>query len=93
MVRRLCWQVFGQVVDFSWLAVPGVMVSDRGSSPERWWENLRYGLEYGAPALLYLVMEGGIFYTEMTGSYKTDRTQRACMVDSVARHPSVLCPP
>ena len=37
----------------------------------------------------YFVREGGTFYTEMTGSFKTDQTQRACMLDYVARHPSV----
>ena len=44
-------------------------------------------------APLYFVREGGTFYSEMTSSYKTDQTQRACMLDYVARHPSVYALP
>ena len=35
---------------------------------------------------LSLVKEGGFFYTEMTGSDKTDRTQRASMFDKTRAH-------
>ena len=37
-------------------------------------------------APLYLVMEGGFFHTEMTGSDKTDRTQSAGMLDKTRAH-------
>jgi len=53
------------------------------------WENIRFDSEYRIAAPLYLVSTGGIYYTEMTGSYKIDRSQRLCMLDFVVRHPSV----
>ena len=43
--------------------------------------------------LHYFVREGVPFYTEMTGSHKTDQTQRACMLDHAAKHPSVYALP
>jgi len=53
------------------------------------WENIRYDSEYRIAAPLYLVLNGGTYYTEMTGSYKIDRSQRLSMIDFVVRHPSV----
>jgi 2',3'-cyclic-nucleotide 2'-phosphodiesterase (5'-nucleotidase family) len=53
------------------------------------WGNIRYDSEYRIAAPVYLVMQGGTYFTEFTGSYKIDRTQRLCMLDYIVRHPSV----
>ena len=49
---------------------------------------IRYNSEYRNAAPVY-VMEGGTFHADTTGSFKAGGTQRASLLDYVAKHPSV----